>query len=64
MAKNQYKVKHTYAIKKLSIRRVMKIVCPLFLTLFTSSLVYSQNGKVLGTITDDQEAPLLGAIFK
>ncbi|GAL82449.1 TonB-dependent receptor [Algibacter lectus] len=61
MAKNQYKVKHTYAIKKLSIRRVMKIVCPLFLTLFTSSLVYSQNGKVLGTITDDQEAPLLGA---
>ncbi|MEP5340890.1 MAG: TonB-dependent receptor [Algibacter sp.] len=61
MAKNQYKVKYPYVIKKLSIRCAMKIVCPLFLSLFASSLVYSQNTKVLGIVTDDQEAPLLGA---
>ncbi len=59
MPKKQYQIKHLYAIKEL--KHSLKILCTLFLALFVSSSLYSQNGELVGIVTDNQETPLLGA---
>lgn len=59
MPKKQYQRTHLYSIKEL--RHAFKILCTLVLVLFANSFLYSQNGELVGIVTDNQETPLLGA---
>jgi len=49
-----------FAVDKPNVNRLIKILGAIFFSLFTTSILYSQKGKISGIVVDNQRTPLSG----